>query len=233
MESSPRTATIIVNDLEQRLKNLYTTRVHDDQTLNDLESLLNECSNHLNRLISSSDPTFIANLLPSLLHTIISLMKICAEKSDTIIPGPFLSRDKHTSLITNVKTLYNQIKEFMKLPKLPTIMTKPTLRGHFCEQLHPVIDLISKIDPVTTYIAYKLLVKVLTGADDQQQSQQVSYTKIEDVNDGLTVAIYEGVLQQIAGICARNYRENGDYKEGQYIKVNFHLCGRKKIKSLF
>jgi hypothetical protein len=222
MESSPRTAAIIVNDLEQRLKNLHTTRVHDDQTLNDLESFLNECSNYLNRLISSSDPSFIAIILPSLLNTMIILTKMCAEKSDTIIPGPFLSRDKHTSLITNIKTLNNQIREFMKLPKLPPIITKSTLRRHFCEQLHLVIDLIAKTDPFTTLLSYKLLVKVLTGADDQQQSQQVSYTKIEDDNDGLTVAVYEGLLQQIAISCARNFRENGDHKEGQSLKVNFH-----------
>ncbi|CAF5089895.1 unnamed protein product, partial [Rotaria socialis] len=57
MESSPRAASFIVNDLEQRLQNLYTTRVHDDQTLNNLESLLNDCSKHLTNLISSADPT--------------------------------------------------------------------------------------------------------------------------------------------------------------------------------
>ncbi|CAF4773270.1 unnamed protein product [Rotaria sp. Silwood2] len=75
MESSPRTASIIVNDLEQRLKNLYLTRVHDEQTLNDLESLLIECSNQLNHLISSSNSTLVAIILPTLLHTIISLLK--------------------------------------------------------------------------------------------------------------------------------------------------------------
>jgi hypothetical protein len=229
MESSPRTASIIVKDLEQRLNNLYTTRIHDDQTLNDLESFINECSNHVNRLTSSSDPTLITILLPSLLHTIVSLLKICAEKSDTIISGPFLSRDKHTSLITIIKSLYNQIKEFIKLPKLHTIVTKSTQQRHFCEQLHRVSDSVANIDLLIPLICLKLIVKVLTGTDDQQQSQQqVSYIKMEDVNDGLTVTVYESVLKQIAAIYMKNFRDKTDFKEGQFIKVNFHLEKRTK-----
>jgi hypothetical protein len=217
MESSPRTASIIVNDLEQRLKNLHTTRVHDDQTLNDLESLLNECLNQLNRLISSSDSTLVAFLVPSLLHISISLSKICSEKSDIIIPGPFLSRDKLTSLITIAKTLHNQIKEFVKSPKLNTILTNSNQQRYFCEQLRLVSDSIANIDIVITFICHKVIVKLLTGSDDQEQS---SYIKIEDVNDGLILSVYGSVLRQMANICLKYRRENN--KESPYIKVNKH-----------
>ncbi|CAF5089981.1 unnamed protein product, partial [Rotaria sp. Silwood1] len=176
MDSSPQKAFIIVNDLEQRLKNLYTTCVHDEQTLNDLESLLNECSNQLNYLISSSNSTLIAIILPTLLHTIISLSKNCAEKSDIIILGSYLSQDKLTSLITITKTLHNQIKEFVKSPKLNIILMKSTQQRHFCEQLRLVSDSITNIDILTTLICHKLIVKLLTGSDEQQQ-QQLSYNK--------------------------------------------------------
>lgn len=216
MESSPRTASIIINDLEQRLKNLHATGVHDDQTLNNLESLLNECSNHLNHLSSSSDSTLIAIVLSSLLQTIVSLTKICSEKSDIIILGPFLSREKLTSLITIAKTLHNQIKEFIKAPKLVTMLVKSTHQRHFCEQIRPVADSIGISDMLTTLICHKLLVKVLTGGDDQQQSQQqISY----DINDGLILAVYESILKQMSAIYFKSSRDNT--KETSYIKVSF------------
>jgi hypothetical protein len=220
MESSPRTASILVNDLELRLKDLHTTRIHDEQTLNNLESLLNECSNHLNHLISSSNSTFVAILLPSLLRTIISLSKICSEKSDIIILGPYLSHDKLISLITNAKTLYNQIKEFFKSPKLNTILTGSTHQRHLCEQIHHISNSIANIDIVLTLICHKLIVKLLTGSDDQQQSQQISSIKIDDINDGLLVAIYESVLRQMNIICIKYAR---DSKESSFLKVNFPL----------
>ncbi|CAF3996985.1 unnamed protein product [Rotaria sp. Silwood2] len=212
MESSPRTASIIVNDLEQRLKNLYMTRVHDEQTLNDLESLLIECSNQLNHLISSSNPTLVAIILPTLLHTIISLLKSCAEKSDIIISGSYLSRDKLTSLITMTKTLHNQIKEFVKSPILKIILMKSTQQRYFCEQLRLVCDSIANTDIVTTLICHKLIVKLLTGCDEQQQEsqEQLLSSKIEDVNDGLIVAVYRSVLQQMATICSKNLPDKSD-----------------------
>ncbi|CAF3617813.1 unnamed protein product [Adineta steineri] len=207
MESSPRTASIIVNDLEQRLKNLYTTRVHDELTLNNLESLLNECSNQLNRLISSSDSTLVAIILPCLLHTIISLSKICTEKSDIIISGSFLSRDQLNLLMTTTKTLYNQIKEFIKSPNLSTILSKSTERRHFCEQLRLVTDSIANSDIVTTMFCQKLIVKILTGSDDQQQLSQI---QMEDTNDGLIVAVYGSVLQQMITISTKSSRDKPD-----------------------
>jgi len=223
MESSPRTVSILVNDLEQRLKNLHTTRVHDEQTLNNLESLLNECSNQLNRLLSSSDSTLVAMLLPPLLHTIISLFKICSEKSDIIISGPFLSRDKLTSLITTTKTLYNQIKEFIKSSKLISMLTKSIQQRHFCEQLHLISVSIANTDILTTLICHKLIVKILTGGDDQQQSQQqLSYIKIDHINDGLILAVYGSVLRQMATICLKYSRDKTDSnKESPCIRVNF------------
>jgi len=222
MESSPRTVSIIINNLEQRLKNLHTTRVHDEQTLNDLESLLNECSNQLNHLISSSDSTFVAILLPSLLHTIISLSKICSEQSDIIISGTFLSRDKLTSLMTMTKTLHNQIKEFIKSSKLYALLIKSTQQQHFCEQLRLVSDSTANIDILTTLICHKLIVKLLTGSDDQQQSQQLSYIKIDNVNDGLIIAVYGSVLRQMATIGLKYFREKTDNnKEALYIKVKY------------
>jgi hypothetical protein len=213
MESSPRTASIIVHDLERRLKNLQTTCVHDDETLNDLESLLNECSNQINRLISSSDSTLITTIVPSLLYTIISLTKICTEKSDMIISGPFLSQDKLISLITISKTLYNQIKEFIKSPKFHTIVSKSTQQRQFCEQLRLISDSIANIDILTTIICQKLIVKTLIGSDDQQQSQN----KIEDVNDGLIIAVYGSLLQQLTTMCTKNFRES------QTIKVDLFI----------
>lgn len=215
MESSPRTASLIVNDLEQRLKNLHTTRVHDHQTLNDLESLLSECSNQVNHLISSSDSTFVAILLPSLLHTIISLSKICSEKSDLILSGPFLPPDKLSSLITMSKTLYNQIKEFIKSPNLITILTQSTQQRHFCEQLRLVSDSIANVDILTTVFCHKLIVKVLTGSDDQQQLSDVQ------IDDGLILAVYGSVLRQMTSICLKSFRENN--KESPYIKVSKHI----------
>ncbi|CAF3559250.1 unnamed protein product [Rotaria sp. Silwood1] len=218
MDSSPQKAFIIVNDLEQRLKNLYTTCVHDEQTLNDLESLLNECSNQLNYLICSSNSTLIAIILPTLLHTIISLSKNCAEKSDIIILGSYLSRDKLTSLITITKTLHNQIKEFVKSPKLNIILMKSTQQRHFCEQLRLVSDSIANIDILTTLICHKLIVKLLTGSDEQQQ--QLSYNKIEDINDGLIVSVYKSLLRQMATICSRNLRDKSDNnRESPTIKM--------------
>jgi hypothetical protein len=213
MESSPRTASIIVNDLEQRLRNLHTTHVHDEQTLNNLESLLNECSNQLNHLISSSDSTLVAILLPSLLQTIISLSKTCSEKSDIIISGPFLSRDKLTSLITMTKTLYNQLRELIKSPKLISILTKSTQKKYFCEQLHLISDSIANIDMVTTVICHKLIVKLLTGSDDQQQIS-------DDINDSLIFSVYGSVLRQMTGICSKNSRDKTD---SSYFRVNSNL----------
>jgi hypothetical protein len=209
MESSPRTASIIVNDLDQRLKNLQNTRVHDNQTLNDLESLLNECSNQLTRVISSSESTLIAILLPSLLRTIISLSKICSEKSDLILSGPYLSQDKLIALITQAKTLYNQIKEFFKSSKINTILTGSTEQRHFCEQLHQICDSIANIDILLTFICHKLIVKLLTGGDDQVQ--------IDDINDDLIISIYQSVLRQMGNISIQHTR---DSKESLLLKVN-------------
>lgn len=217
MESSPRTASIIINDLERRLKHLQTCHVHDDQTLNDLECLLSECSNHLNRLISSSDSTLISIILPSLLHTIISLSKICAEKSDAIIPGAYLSREKLTSLITTNKSLYNQIKEFLKSPKLITLVTTSPQLRHFCEQLRCISDSISNTDIVTTLICQKLIIKLITGSDEQQQS---SFNSIQEIDDGLTVAVYGSVLRQLEAISGRSLKEKLDNnRESPTIKV--------------
>ncbi|CAF1306552.1 unnamed protein product [Rotaria sordida] len=216
MESSPRTASIIVNDLEQRLQNLHTTRIHDEQTLNNLESLLNECSNHLNYLISSSNSTSIAIILPTLLHTIISLSKICTEKSDIIILGSYLTRDKLTTLITMTKTLYNQIKGFIKSSQLSIILMKSTQQRHFCEQLRIVSDSIANIDILTTLICHKLIVKLLTGNDEQQSQQQ----QIEDINDGLIIAVYGSILQRMATISSRNLPDKLDNKgESPTIKM--------------
>ncbi|CAF1429846.1 unnamed protein product [Adineta steineri] len=221
MESSPRTASIIVNDLEQRLKNLYTTRVHDELTLNNLELLLNECSNQLNRLISSSDSTLVAIILPCLLHTIISLSKICTEKSDIIISGSFLSRDQLNLLMTTTKTLYNQIKEFIKSPNLSTILSKSTERRHFCEQLRLVTDSIANSDIVTTMFCQKLIVKILTGSDDQQQLSQI---QMEDTNDGLIVAVYGSVLQQMITISTKSSRDKPDNnRESATVKNSYYL----------
>jgi hypothetical protein len=214
MESSPRTASIIVNDLDQRLQNLQNTRIHDNQTLTNLESLLNECSNQLTRLLSSSNSTFISILLPSLLRTIISLSKICSEKSDFILSGPYLSQDKLSSLITHTKTLYNQIKEFFKSPKLYTFLTNSPEQRYCCEQLHQISDSIANIDIVLTLICHKLIARLITGGDEQ--SSQISSIKIDDINDNFIVRIYESILRQMGTICSKYAR---DCKDSSFLKV--------------
>ena len=210
---------MIVTDLERRLKNLFSTRVHDDHTLSDLDALFNDCSLHLNRLVSSSDPTTVALILPCLLHTIISLSKNCSEKSEIILPGPYLSREKLTSLIALAKSLHNQIKEFVKTPQLNLILSRSCEQRHFCEQLRLVADSIAQTDILTTLICHKLIVKLLTGNDDPQQSQS-SVVRIDQVNDGLIMAVYRSVLQQMATICAKNFREKADNtRESPTIKM--------------
>ncbi|UJR09222.1 hypothetical protein I4U23_013469 [Adineta vaga] len=220
MDSSPRTVSIIITNLEQRLRNLHSSRVHDEQTLNDLESLINECSNQLSRLSSSSDSTLVALLVPCLLQTIVSLSKICTEKSDMIISGPYLSQDHMTLLITNTKKLYNQIKELIKSPKFPILISNSPEQRNFCAQLRLVADSIANSDVLTTLICQKLIVKILTGGDDQQQSQQLSQIKIDDVNDGLIVAVYGSVLQQMTIISIKSFRDKSDNnRESPTIKM--------------
>jgi hypothetical protein len=137
-----------------------------------------------------------------------------------IISGPFLSQDKLISLITISKTLYNQIKEFFKSPKFNTIVTQSTQQRQFCEQLRLISDSIANTDILITVICQKLIVKILTGNDDQQQSQN----KIEDVNDGLIIAVYGSVLQQLATMCTKNFRDKSDNtRDSQTIKVNLFI----------
>lgn len=212
MESTPRSASSLARDFEQRLENLRTTGIHDDRTLNNLESFLNQCSNQLTQIISSSDSTLICIVLPSLLRTIIGLTKICSEKSDLIHPGAHLSQEKFNALITNTKNLYNQIREFLKSNKLNTALLGSIHLRHFCEQIHQISDSIAHIDIFLTFISHKLIIKLLTGGDDPQQSQQ----RIDDRNDDLLLPIYESVLRQIHFIGVKSSR---DGKEAPYLRV--------------
>jgi hypothetical protein len=223
MESSPRTASIIINDLDQRLQHLQSTRIHDNQTLNNLESLLNECSNQLTHLLTSSDSKLITILLPFLLRTIISLSKICSEKSDFILSGSYLSQDKLSSLITHVKTLYNQIKEFLKSPKLSTLLTGTTEQQHFCEQLHQISDSIANIDILLTLICHKLIVKLLTGGDEQLQIDNIN-------NDDFIIRIYESILRQMRIICLK-YTPN--CPDTSFLKVKIFIKNDEYIYIYF
>ncbi|CAF1529562.1 unnamed protein product, partial [Adineta ricciae] len=201
MQSSPRTVSILVNNLEQRLKNLQTSRLHEEQALNDSESLVNECFNHLNRITSSSDSTLVAFLFPCLLQISVTMSKICAENSDTI---PSSSRDQLTA---NTKTLYNQIKEFIKSPSTATLMSKSPEQRHFCEQLHLITDSITNFDPITTLFCQKLLVKTLTGGDEPQILSQM---KLDDTSDSLILAVYSSTLKQMSSVYAKHFREKSD-----------------------
>ena len=218
MESSSQTSSMIVNDLEERLKNLYRTRVHDEQTLNDLELLVNVCSNQLNYLYTSTDSTLVAMIVPTLLRTIISLTQICTEKSDIIISGSFLSQDKLNLLNTKTKTLHNDIKEFIKSPKLNTILIQSIQQKHFLEQLRFVSDSIVHIDFVLAFSCLKLIVKLITGSEDQQQ---YSNSQTNDVDDGLVIRVYESVVRHMAMIRLRNFRDKSHDKQGSLsIKVS-------------
>lgn len=213
MQSSPRTVSILVNNLEQRLKNLQTSRLHEEQTCNDFDALVNECSNHLNRITSSSDSTSVAYLLPCLLQISVTISKICTENADTI---PSSSRDQLTA---STKTLSNQIKEFIKSPNTVMLMSKSPEQRHFCEQLHLVTDSITNFDPITTLFCQKLLVKTLTGGDEPQLLSQM---KLDDTSDGLVVAVYNSTLKQMSIIYAKHFREKSDTnREMATIKVNY------------
>ena len=218
MESISQTSSMIVNDLEERLKNLYRTRIHDEQTLNDLELLFNECSNQLNYLCTSTDPTLVTMIVPTLLRTVISLTQICTEKSDIIISGSFLSQDKLNLLNTKTKTLQNHIREFIKSPKLNTILIQSTQQKHFLEQLRLVSDSIVHIDFVLAFHCLKLIVKLITGSEDQQQ---YSNSQTNDVDDGLVITVYESVVRQMGMLRSRNFRDRSHDKQGSLsIKVN-------------
>ena len=210
MTSTPRTLLTPGNDLEERLENIRNSGIHDDRTLSDLESLLNQCTNQLNQLISSSDSALTSIILPSLLRVIISLTRICSDKSDLISPGAFLSQEKFTGLINTTKTLYSQLKEFLKSNKLMTLLPQSIHLRHFCEQVHPICDSIAQIDIVLTLICQKLIVKSITGGDDPQQQ------RIEDLNQDLVLAIYGSVLRQMNFIC-RKYSRDG--KDASYLRV--------------
>ena len=204
---------MIINELEQRLQALSSTRVYDQLTLSNLESLLQECSNQLQCLITLPDSTQVALLLPSLLQVIISLSKHCSEKSDLIVPGQYLTRENLASLITMAKGLHNQVKEYIKSPQLNVILSRSTEQRRFCEQLRCVSDSVANADPLTTLICQKLIVKLLTGSGDEQQQSQQSL-KMDDEDDGLIVAVYGSVLQQMAMLCAKNFREKIDPDRG-------------------
>ena len=210
---------MIISELEQRLQTLSITRVYDQSTLSNLESLLQECSNQLQCLVTSSDSTQVALLLPSLLQVIISLSKHCSEKSDLITPGPYLTKENLASLINMAKVSHNQVKEYIKSPQLNVILSRSTEQRGFCEQLRRVSDSVANVDPVITLICHKLIVKLLTGSGDEQQQSQRS-VKMDDANDGLIAAVVGSVLQQMSMLCAKNLREKVDgNRESPTIKV--------------
>lgn len=208
MDSTPRTLLTVGKDLEERLENIRQNGIHDDRTLSNVETLLHQCTNQLNQLISSPDSSVTPILLPALLRTIISLTKICSEKSDLIIPGAFLSQEKFTALINTTKTLYNQIKEFLKSPKLTTSLPQSIHLRHFCEQIHQISDSIAQIDIVLTLICQKLLVRFIAGGDESHQSQQQQ--RLDDFNPEFILSIYASILRQINIICGKYSRDGKD-----------------------
>lgn len=202
MESTPRSAWTIAHEFEQRLENLRTNTIHDDRTLSNFESLLNQCSNQLTQISSSTDSTLICIVLPALFRTIIALTKISSDKSE-------LSQEKFIAFITNAKTLYNQIKEFLKSNKLNTVLIGSIHLRHFCEQIHQISDSAAHIDNLLTFICQKLIVKLLTGGDDPQQV-------IDHSNDDLTMIIYGSILPQLNMIATKYFV---DAKGGLYLRV--------------
>ena len=179
---------MIIIDLEQRLQVLWSTRVHVQSTLSNLEALIQECSTQLQHLTTTADSTEVAVILPSLLQMSASFSKTCSDESDLIVPGPYLTREKLASLITMARAFQGQVKEYIKSTHLHTLMSRAIKQRRFCDQLRRLLDSITNIDMVTTMICLKLIVKLLTGSgDEQQQSQQ--NVKMDSDDDGLNVAV--------------------------------------------
>lgn len=225
--STPRAMIDLLNDLELRFKELQTTRIRDESTLNNLESILNEISTHLNCLTSSDDATLVAILLPSLLHLIFSLVTICSEGSDTIIPGPFLPREKLHSLVTMVKTFQTGIKEFVKAQKSLDLL-KSTAQKPFLDQLRLVADSVINIDIGATCICHIFITRILVGSEDQQQSQrQNNAFKTEIINDGFLVSLYGSILRCLGSACEQYSRSVNRESVRNRVNALFHPIGNE------
>ena len=187
--------SMIINDFEEKLRTIQTARANDDRTFHNLESLIHLCSTQVEHLQNCNDPTFVALILPALLQTLNSLLKISREKSEISQNGTASqSREKLPLLFNTIRNLYNQVREFIKSPSTNVILSKSSEQRSFCHQLRLISDSIGSNDVLMTITCQKLIVKLLTGSSDEQSTG----AKVETINDGLCLAVYKSVLQQFS-----------------------------------
>jgi hypothetical protein len=204
--------------LERRVQSLQNHGVHDETSYTQLENLVQQCADHVQRLSSFADGDLICEALPIVLQTIFFLSLNCTEKSELI--GSSIKRDKLHALIVRVKSLHQQVKETIKSPKLIALVSQSTGARQFCHRLRLVSDGIGNTDMLMTLICQKIIVKLITGASDDQQSQSVVFAKIDSLNDGLIGQIFSSIVQQITAIAAKNFRDRIDTtRETATIKV--------------
>ena len=91
--------------------------------------------NYMSRVISSSDVNFVAQMTPLLIQTVTILLKRCLEKSEMFVLGPHLTVEKRNALLATNRNLHNQVKEFIKSPKLFNMLCRSTETKSFCHQL--------------------------------------------------------------------------------------------------
>lgn len=224
-------ASMISQELERRLQTIQNTRLWDDASILQLESLLSDCSSQWQRVLSSTDRNFIALVSPTLLRIVVTLLKQFLEKSD-----PIPSRDKCQSLLTINRQLYYQIKEFFKASKLVQMFNLSNESKMFCEQVLNVCDCIGQCDTVMTLLCQKLIVKLITGGggDDQSQvpvSSSVSVFKVDEAfDDGFPLAVYNSIIKQMTLISERKGNVKIDpTRESQTWKMSaliFHMLQR-------
>jgi len=221
MESTPRTIKHLVNDLELRLKDIQTTRIHDEFIKN-FEQLLNDCLNHFEHVQKTDDATFVAFILPTITQTLISLNRLCSDK---------LSQD----LILKTKTLLNQIKEFFKSKKVNDLFEHSNQKRNFCEQVFGVIES-SGNDIGTGFTLYKCIVKLIAETDKNGQ------VICSDTEDSFSYTIYQGTLKQVTILLNRSSQDTNNpltvlkvnqAKKNKLENSSFFLFGKIDVWSLF
>ena len=221
-------------DFEGRLQTILNERIEDESSVHRLETFVNDCSKQLSRLLSSNDVHFVIQTTPMLMETLTILLKKCLEKSDQIVVGPHLTAEKRQALLTSTKTFYNQMKEFVKSPKLFHLLPRSSETKFFCHQLLSVSNNIGQTDIVITVICQKLIVKILTGGGNDDQSQlpssslsTLSYVKFDDdeSNDEFILLLYNSIIKQLLLCWSRSETTKiNEARERHYFKICQVFC---------
>ncbi|CAF1591843.1 unnamed protein product, partial [Didymodactylos carnosus] len=120
METNVITNKSSILDIESRLSSLYSLHIHNDQTLFEFESIVNELIAHISQIesLTSSLADEITFILPCLLGICSVLYQKTQTKTFILQQNLHAHKEQVVRLIDTVKMIYNNVKQLLSSQQL-------------------------------------------------------------------------------------------------------------------